>query len=78
MPVLERFDVDYSNKLEQGGRGSPLFLDGKIYLIDSDTLLFATSNVAEDSLIHDLQGSGLNVLNIGYCTGPRQAPFVIY
>ena len=78
MPELERFDVDYSNKLEQGGRGSPLFLDGKTNLVESDTRLFATSNVAEDSLIHDLQGSGLNVLNIGYCTGPRQAPFVIY
>ena len=54
------------------------FLDGKTQFIESDTLVFATSNVAEDSLIQDLQGSGLNVLNIGYSAGPRQAPFVIY
>ena len=54
------------------------FLDGKTQFIKSDTLVFATSNVAEDSLIQDLQGSGLNVLNIGDSAGPRQAPFVIY
>jgi len=54
------------------------FLDGKTQFIESDTLVFATSNVAEDSLIQDLQGSGLNVLNIGDSAGPRQAPFVIY
>ena len=51
MPVLERFDVDYSNKLEQGGRGSPLFLDGKTNLVESDTLVFVTPNVVEDCLI---------------------------
>ena len=51
MPELKRFDVDYSNKLEQGGRGSPLFLDGKTNLVESDTLVFVTPNVVEDSLI---------------------------
>jgi hypothetical protein len=28
--------------------------------------------------MQELQGSGLNVLNIGDSAGPRQAPFVIY
>ena len=54
------------------------FLDGNAQFIESDTLVFATPNVAEDSLMQELQGSGLNVLNIGDSAGPRQAPFVIY
>ena len=54
------------------------FLDGNTQFIESDTLVFATPNVAEDSLMQELQGSGLNVLNIGDSAGPRQAPFVIY
>ena len=54
------------------------FLDGNTRFIESDTLVFATPNFAEHSLMKELQGSGLNVLNIGDSAGPRQAPFVIY
>ena len=54
------------------------FLDGNTQFIEADSLVFATPNIAEDSLTYDLQGSGLNVLNIGDSAGPRQAPFVIY
>ncbi len=54
------------------------FLDGNTQFIEADSLVFATPNIAEDSLTYDLQGSGLNVLNIGDSAGPRQVPFVIY
>ena len=54
------------------------FLDGKTQFIPADSLVFATPNIAEDSLSNELLGSGLNVINIGDSAGPRQAPFVIY
>jgi hypothetical protein len=53
-------------------------LDGNTQFIEADSLVFATPNIAEDSLTYDLQGSGLNVLKIGDSAGPRQVPFVIY
>jgi NADPH-dependent 2,4-dienoyl-CoA reductase/sulfur reductase-like enzyme len=54
------------------------FLDGHTQFIEADSLVFATPNIAEDSLTLELQGSGLDVINIGDSAGPRQAPFVIY
>ncbi|HJL94603.1 MAG TPA: oxidoreductase, partial [SAR324 cluster bacterium] len=54
------------------------FLDGKTQFIEADTLVFATPNIAEDSLMLELQNSELDVINIGDSAGPRQAPFVIY
>jgi len=54
------------------------FLDGNTQFIEADSLVFATPNIAEDSLTLELQDSGLEVLNIGDSAGPRQAPFVIY
>ena len=54
------------------------FLDGITQFIETDSLVFSTPNIAEDSLMQELQGSGLNVINIGDSAGPRQAPFVIY
>ncbi|MBC8220051.1 MAG: FAD-dependent oxidoreductase [Proteobacteria bacterium] len=54
------------------------FLDGNTQFIEADSLVFATPNIAEDSLTLELQDSGLDVINIGDSAGPRQAPFVIY
>ena len=49
---------------------APLFLE-------ADSLVFATPNLAEDTLARELEDSGLKLLNIGDSAGPRQAPFVI-
>ena len=54
------------------------FLDGNTQFIEADSLVFATPNIAEDSLTLELQDSGLDLINIGDSAGPRQAPFVIY
>ena len=54
------------------------FLDGKSQFIEADSLVFATPNIAEDTLSLELQDCGLDVINIGDSAGPRQAPFVIY
>ena len=54
------------------------FLNGKKQFVPADSLVFATPNIAEDSLFNELHGSGLNIINIGDSAGPRQAPFVIY
>jgi len=54
------------------------FLDGKTSFVEADSLVFATANHAEDTLATELEGSGLEIRNIGDSAGPRQAPFVIY
>ena len=54
------------------------FLDGTKQFVGADSLVFSTTNIAEDSLMQHLQDSGMHVLNIGDSAGPRQAPFVIY
>ena len=54
------------------------FLNGKKQFVQANSLVFATPNIAEDSLFNELHGSGLNIINIGDSAGPRQAPFVIY
>ena len=54
------------------------FLNGKKQFVQANSLVFATPNIAEDSLFNELHGSGLKIINIGDSAGPRQAPFVIY
>ena len=54
------------------------FLDGTTQFIETDSLVFATPNIAEDSLMQEFQDSKQYVLNIGDSAGPRQAPFVVY
>ena len=54
------------------------FLDGNTQFIEADSLVFATPNIAEDSLTLELQDSGLEVLNIGDSAGMCQCPIVIY
>ena len=53
------------------------FLDGSTSFVEADSLVFATPNLAEDTLARELEDSGLKFLNIGDSAGPRQAPFVI-
>ena len=53
------------------------FLDGSSSFVEADSLVFATPNLAEDTLARELEDSGLKFLNIGDSAGPRQAPFVI-
>jgi len=53
------------------------FLDGSNSFVEADSLVFATPNLAEDTLARELEDSGLKFLNIGDSAGPRQAPFVI-
>ena len=53
------------------------FLDGSTSFLEADSLVFATPNLAEDTLARELENSGLKFLNIGDSAGPRQAPFVI-
>ena len=72
--ILESAITEWNSK----GAETICFLDGKTQFIEADTLVFATPNIAEDSLMQEIQDSGLDVINIGDSAGPRQAPFVIY
>ena len=72
--ILESGITEWNSK----GAETICFLDGKTQFIEADTLVFATPNIAEDSLMQEIQDSGLDVINIGDSAGPRQAPFVIY
>lgn len=53
-------------------------LDGREQRLDADTLVFAATNVAEDSLSLDLAARGIACTAIGDCTAPRQAAFAIH
>jgi len=53
------------------------FLDGSEQQIAADSLVLATPNMAEDSVVRELEGTGVAYLNIGDSAAPRQAPFVI-
>ena len=53
------------------------FLDGSEQQIPADSLVLATTNMAEDSVARELEGTGVEFINIGDSAAPRQAPFVI-
>ena len=53
------------------------FLDGSEQQIAADSLVLATTNMAEDSVARELEGTGVAFRNIGDSAAPRQAPFVI-
>ncbi|HIL15717.1 MAG TPA: FAD-dependent oxidoreductase [Deltaproteobacteria bacterium] len=53
------------------------FLDGSEQQIPADSLVLATTNMAEDSVARELEGTGVAFRNIGDSAAPRQAPFVI-
>jgi pyruvate/2-oxoglutarate dehydrogenase complex dihydrolipoamide dehydrogenase (E3) component len=53
------------------------FLDGSEQQIPADSLVLATTNMAEDTVARELEGTGVAFRNIGDSAAPRQAPFVI-
>ncbi|AKH99288.1 NADH:flavin oxidoreductase [Hoeflea sp. IMCC20628] len=54
------------------------FLDGRETEIKAETLVFATANMAENSLALDLQQRGIGIREIGDGVAPRQAAYAIY
>ena len=53
-------------------------LTGEIETITAQSLVLATTNMAEDSLWRELNSAGLRAINIGDSVAPRLAPFAIY
>jgi 2,4-dienoyl-CoA reductase-like NADH-dependent reductase (Old Yellow Enzyme family)/pyruvate/2-oxoglutarate dehydrogenase complex dihydrolipoamide dehydrogenase (E3) component len=53
-------------------------LDGSEQEIQADTLVFAATNLAEDSLAVELEARGIAFTAIGDCTAARQAAFAIH
>lgn len=53
-------------------------LNGSEELLEVDTLVFANTNSAEDSLAQELTKRGIHYTAIGDCTASRQAAFAIY
>jgi pyruvate/2-oxoglutarate dehydrogenase complex dihydrolipoamide dehydrogenase (E3) component len=53
-------------------------LDGSEQEIGADSLVFAATNLAEDSLAVDLEARGIAFTAIGDCTAARQAAFAIH
>jgi NADPH-dependent 2,4-dienoyl-CoA reductase/sulfur reductase-like enzyme len=53
-------------------------LDGSEQHIEADALVFATTNIAEDSLSLELDRRGIAFTAIGDCTAARQAAFAIH
>lgn len=53
-------------------------LDGREALVAADSLVMATANMAEDSLLRDLDESERPVHGVGDCLAARQAPYAIY
>ena len=53
-------------------------LDGMSRRIEADSLVLATTNVAETSLREGLAGSAQAVHIIGDCVAPRMAPYAFY
>ncbi|MCP3877465.1 MAG: FAD-dependent oxidoreductase [Sulfitobacter sp.] len=62
---------------EQGALVRSL-LDGSERIVPADSLVLATTNVAEDSLARDLEDAEFPVLNIGDSAAPRLAAYAIY
>lgn len=53
-------------------------LDGNEQTIEADSLVFATTNGAEDSLPVELERRGIAYSAIGDCTASRQAAFAFH
>jgi len=54
------------------------YLSGEKQMLEADSLVFSGTNVAEDSLARELDGSTFEVINIGDSLAPRQAAIAIY
>lgn len=53
-------------------------LDGSEREVEADSLVFAGTNMAEDSLARDLEDRGVAYAAIGDCTASRQAAYAIH
>lgn len=54
------------------------FLDGGVTRLEADDLVFATANMAENSLALELAARNVRFAEIGDGAAPRQAPYAIY
>jgi 2,4-dienoyl-CoA reductase-like NADH-dependent reductase (Old Yellow Enzyme family) len=62
-------------------QGGATLLDhdtGETRLVEADSLVLATTNVAADSLARDLLTAGMTFTAVGDGAAPRQAPYAIY
>ena len=53
-------------------------LDGRDQQVEADALVYAATNIAEDSLLQELEKHGIAFTAIGDCTASRQAAFAIH
>ena len=53
-------------------------LDGREQKLEADTLVYAATSLAEDSLARELEQRGIAFTAIGDCTAARQAAFAIH
>lgn len=71
-----------SGIVEWTGQGARIlcFLDGSEQKIAADSLVLATTNIAEDWVARELSGNeaSLQLYSIGDCVAPRQAPYAFY
>jgi hypothetical protein len=54
------------------------FLDGSETEIEADDLVFATTNMAENTLARELAERNVSFTEIGDGAAPRQAPYAIF
>jgi 2,4-dienoyl-CoA reductase-like NADH-dependent reductase (Old Yellow Enzyme family)/thioredoxin reductase len=81
--ALARLDVRFiteSAVVRWDGQSAEIasLLDGRTKSVEVDALVFAGTNMAENSLATELGQRGTLYLDIGDCVAPRQAAFAIY
>ncbi len=54
------------------------FLDNSETVVNADTLVYATANMANDDLATELRASGIEFKCVGDCLAARQAPYAIH
>ncbi len=72
--------ITESGLLEWSDRGARVvsYLTADEQWVDADSLVFAGTNMAEDSLARELENAAFEVINIGDSLAPRQAAFAIH
>ncbi|MDH3468280.1 MAG: oxidoreductase, partial [Gammaproteobacteria bacterium] len=74
-----RFVVDSAiQSWSESGAEVLSLLDGSIQTVKAESLVYATTNVAEDSLSLALMDYPGRVIAVGDCVAPRQVAFVIH
>jgi 2,4-dienoyl-CoA reductase-like NADH-dependent reductase (Old Yellow Enzyme family) len=80
---LAKLDVDFiceTGLLEWTGSSARLIslLSDKEQIIEAESLVFASTGVAQDTIARELENKGLQVRLIGDAAAPRQASYAIY